>query len=145
MLLKYNDAFVCNNKNLYDILKKKKKKLLLYSSYYIFWIWRKSSARIELQKLKKRKKKFSSFIPFRKMKIRHSHSTSVSTLHKYARLFSLGLCGCVQRKRFGSQTINARKFRAATVDYRLIIHRGPRQWLSVCTGAASARTRLESA
>lgn len=36
MLLKYNDAFVCNNKNLYDILKKKKKKLLLYSSYYIF-------------------------------------------------------------------------------------------------------------
>lgn len=35
MLLKYNDAFVCNNKNLYDVLKKKKK-LLLYSSYYIF-------------------------------------------------------------------------------------------------------------
>lgn len=33
MLLKYNDAFVCNNKNLYDVLKKKKK-----NYYYIVHI-----------------------------------------------------------------------------------------------------------
>lgn len=29
MLLKYNDAFVCNNKNLYDVLKKKKKIIII--------------------------------------------------------------------------------------------------------------------
>lgn len=68
MLLKYNDAFVCNNKNLYDILKKKKKKLLLYSSYYIFWIWRKSSARIELKKLKKERKNFPPLFHLEKWK-----------------------------------------------------------------------------